>query len=48
MYVKGPECYRVREIRRALFWGLGLPPVAGLGGLFVSPFHAWLVQMLRM
>lgn len=53
MYGKGPERYRVREIRRALFWGLGLPLVAGLGGLFVSPFFlllllAWPVQVLRM
>ena len=48
----GPERYRVREARRALFWGLGVP-LAALGGALITPwalglFLLWPLQMLRL
>jgi len=53
MYGRGPERYRVAELRRALLWGAGVPLVAGFGALFLSPWAlllllAWPAQMLRM
>ncbi len=53
MYGRGPERYRVAEMRRALFWGAGVPLAAVLGAVFVSPWMllillAWPTQMLRL
>lgn len=48
-----PERFRVAETRRALIWGLGLPLVAVLAALFVSPWAlalllAYPLQILRL
>jgi GT2 family glycosyltransferase len=53
MYGRGPERYRVAELRRALVWGAGVPLAAVLGAVFVSPWAlalmlAWPAQMLRL
>lgn len=53
MYGRGPERYRVPELRRALLWGAGVPLAALLGAVFVSPWAlllmlAWPAQMLRL
>lgn len=52
MYGRGPERYRVAELRRALLWGAGVPLAAGFGAL-ASPWAlllllAWPAQMLRL
>lgn len=49
----GPERYRVREATRTLAWGVGLPVLAVLGAIFVSPyalllFAAYPLQWLRL
>ena len=48
-----PERFRVAQVRRALVWGLGIPALAVLGGLFVTPWAfllmlAWPLQALRL
>lgn len=48
-----PERHKVRETRSALFWGAGLPILALLGALLVSPWAlalllAYPAQMLRL
>lgn len=48
-----PERHKVSEMWRAVIWGLGLPGVALLGGLLISPWAllillAWPVQILRL
>lgn len=48
-----PERFRVAETRRALIWGAGLPLLAVLGALFVSPWALllmllWPLQALRL
>ena len=53
LHGRGPERYRMGELRRILFWGGVLPVVALLGALFISPWmvlllSGWLVQILRM
>lgn len=53
MYGRGPERYRMPELRRALLWGAGVPLAALLGAVFVSPWAlllmlAWPAQMLRL
>ena len=51
--LESPERYNMRETGRALFWGLVLPSLALLGGLFLTPWAgllllAWPVQLLRL
>jgi hypothetical protein len=53
MHGAPPERHRLRETRRALLWGLGLPLAAVLGALLVSPWAlglllAYPLQMLRL
>ena len=53
LYGRGPERYRVAELRRTLFWGLGVPLAALLGAFLVSPWAllillAWPAQVLRL
>lgn len=53
MHGAPPERHKVQETRRALLWGLGVPAVAVLGSLAVSPWLAtvallWPLQMLRL
>ncbi|MEM8871273.1 MAG: glycosyltransferase [Pseudomonadota bacterium] len=48
-----PERHKVTETRRALIWGFGLPLVAVVGAITVSPWMAavlllWPIQMVRM
>ena len=48
----GPERFRIRETRRALFWGLAIPGVAFLG-LILTPWSpllllAWPLQVMRL
>ena len=48
-----PERHGVRETRSALIWGLGLPALAILGGVLISPWAlllllAWPLQLLRL
>ena len=48
-----PERYRVREVRRALFWGAAIPLAALIGAVLVTPWAllvllAWPLQMLRL
>lgn len=49
----GPERYRRGEVRRALIWGAGIPLVALIGAVLISPLFllvllAWPLQVLRM
>jgi hypothetical protein len=53
MHGAPPERHKVRETRRALLWGFGLPAAAAIGTVTVSPWMAglllfWPAQMLRM
>lgn len=53
MHGASPERHKVQETRRALFWGFGVPVVAVLGMMAVSPWMLallllWPAQMLRM
>lgn len=53
MHGAAPERYRVREVRRALFWGAAIPFVALIGAVLVTPLAlllllAWPLQMLRL
>lgn len=48
-----PERHRVVATRRAMIWGLGIPGLAILGGILVTPWCfalllAWPAQMLRL
>ncbi len=48
-----PERFRVAQTRRALIWGAGIPLVAVLGALLITPwalalFLAWPLQALRL
>lgn len=48
-----PERYRTGELRRTLIWGAGLPVLALLGAVLVSPWAlllllAWPLQILRL
>ncbi len=47
------EKFRVAEVRRALIWGVGIPALALLGGLLVTPWAialilAWPLQAVRL
>jgi GT2 family glycosyltransferase len=49
----GPERYCVRQVRRALIWGVGIPLAAVLGAVLVSPVAlalllAWPAQVWRL
>lgn len=52
LHGRGPERYRVREVRRSLFWGLGIPLMAVLGSFFtvwsLVILLAWPLQVLRL
>jgi GT2 family glycosyltransferase len=53
MHGAPPERHKVKETRRALVWGLGVPTAAVFGAITVSPWMAallllWPAQMLRM
>jgi hypothetical protein len=53
MHGAPPERHKVKETRRALLWGLGLPLAAMLGAIAVSPWMTvllllWPAQVLRM
>lgn len=53
MHGAPPERHKVRETRRALIWGLGVPGAALLGSIALSPFMLgvlllWPLQMLRL
>lgn len=53
LHGRSPERYRVRELRRTLIWGLGLPLAALLGALVLSPWAlllllAYPLQVARM
>lgn len=52
LHGQSPERYRMREVRRALVWGLGLP-VLLLFGLLITPWAlvlvlVWPLQMVRL
>ena len=52
-YGRGPERYRVRELRSTMLWALAVPGVAVLGAVLWSPWAlavllAWPAQMLRL
>jgi len=52
LHGRGPERYRVRETRRALAWGAGVP-VAALAGALLTPWAlalllAWPAQVARL
>jgi GT2 family glycosyltransferase len=53
LHGSGPEPFRVRELRSALFWGAGVPMTAAVGALLVSSLAllilaAWPLQVLRL
>jgi GT2 family glycosyltransferase len=53
LHGSGPEPFRVRELRSALFWGAGVPVAAAVGTLLFSPWAllvlaAWPLQVLRL
>ena len=53
LHGRGPERYCIRQMRRALVWGGGVPALALAGSLLVSPVAigillAWPAQVLRL
>lgn len=53
LHGNSPERYRVKELRRTVFWGAGLPVAALLGAVLVSPWMlgllaAYPLQILRL
>lgn len=53
MHGGGPEQHNVAQTRRALAWGVGVPALAGIGGLAIHPalwlvLLAWPAQVLRL
>jgi len=53
LHGKSAERYKVRELRRTLLWGAGLPLLAVIGALFVTPMAmvvllAYPLQVIRL
>lgn len=53
LHGRGPERYRVRELRSLVLWGAGVPAAAVLGAFLWTPWAmvlllAWPIQMTRL